>query len=86
MQQNRGSFSTHSTLGRVILLNGPSSAGKSSLAKALQRLIPEGTMLFSMDDYLAMSSGKHTTALEAVKESGLPFIESLPRLHSRSSP
>ncbi len=63
-------------LGRVILLNGPSSAGKSSLAKALQCLIPEGTMLFSMDDYLAMSRGKHTTALEAVKESGLPFIES----------
>ena len=30
----------------------------------------------SMDDYLAMSRGKHETALDAVRESGLPFIES----------
>ena len=33
-------------------------------------------MIFSMDDYLAMSRGKHETALDAVRESGLPFIES----------
>ena len=62
--------------GRVILLNGASSAGKSTLARNLQLLLKEAAMIFSMDDYLAMSQGKHETALDAVRESGLPFIES----------
>lgn len=29
-----------------------------------------------MDDYLAMSRGRHENALDAVRETGLPFIES----------
>lgn len=62
--------------GRVILLNGASSAGKSTLARNLRLLINEEAMIFSMDDYLAMSRGKYETALDAVKKSGLPFIES----------
>ena len=62
--------------GRVILLNGASSAGKSTLARNLRLLLKEEAMIFSMDDYLAMSQGKHETALDAVRESGLPFIES----------
>lgn len=62
--------------GRVILLNGASSAGKSTLARNLRLLLKEEAMIFSMDDYLAMSRGKHETALDAVRESGLPFIES----------
>lgn len=53
-----------------------SSAGKSTLARNLQLLLKEAAMIFSMDDYLAMSRGKHETALDAVRESGLPFIES----------
>lgn len=62
--------------GRVILLNGPSSAGKSTLAQTMQRLMKEDAMIFSMDDYLAMSGGRHENALDAVRETGLPFIES----------
>lgn len=62
--------------GRVILLNGASSAGKSTLARTLQRLMKEDAMIFSMDDYLAMSRGRHENALDAVRETGLPFIES----------
>lgn len=62
--------------GRVILLNGASSAGKSTLARTLQRLMKEEAMIFSMDDYLAMSRGRHENALDAVRETGLPFIES----------
>ena len=63
-------------LGRVILLNGASSAGKSTLARTLHRLMEEDSMIFSMDDYLAMSRGRHENALDAVRETGLPFIES----------
>ena len=53
--------------GRVILLNGASSAGKSTLARNLRLLLKEEAMIFSMDDYLAMSQGKHETALDAVR-------------------
>ena len=63
-------------LGRVILLNGASSAGKSTLARTLHRLMEEDSMIFSMDEYLAMSRGRHENALDAVRETGLPFIES----------
>ena len=62
--------------GRVILLNGASSAGKSTLARTLRRLMGEDSMIFSMDDYLSMSRGRHENALDAVRETGLPFIES----------
>lgn len=62
--------------GRVILLNGASSAGKSTVARNLRLLLKEEAMIFSMDDYLAMNLGKYETALDAVRETGLPFIES----------
>ncbi|MBR3382074.1 MAG: GNAT family N-acetyltransferase [Clostridia bacterium] len=45
----------------VILLNGPSSAGKSSIAKALkQLLLDSGTdaVILSLDDYLQMSANE----------------------------
>ena len=42
----------------VILLNGPSSAGKSSIAKALRQKLPDGgsAVIISLDDYLQMSA------------------------------
>jgi chloramphenicol 3-O phosphotransferase len=42
----------------VILLNGPSSAGKSSIAKALRRKLrgSENSVIVSLDDYLQMSA------------------------------
>ena len=44
----------------VILLNGPSSAGKSSIAKAMQlRLHDNGSaVIISLDDYLQMSANE----------------------------
>ena len=39
------------TPGRVILLNGSSSAGKTTLAQMLQRLLPEPHQLISLDQY-----------------------------------
>lgn len=62
--------------GRVILLNGASSAGKSTLARSMQRLMQGDAIIFSMDDYLAISRGRHQNALDAVRETGLPFMES----------
>ncbi len=42
----------------VILLNGPSSAGKSSIAKALRQKLPDSgnAVLISLDEYLQMSA------------------------------
>ncbi len=42
----------------VILLNGPSSAGKSSIAKALRQKLRgnRNTVIISLDDYLQMSA------------------------------
>ena len=45
----------------VILLNGPSSAGKSSIAKALRRLLLDSganAVILSLDDYLQMSANE----------------------------
>ncbi len=44
----------------VILLNGPSSAGKSSIAKALRQKLRgnRNTVIISLDDYLQMSANE----------------------------
>ena len=42
----------------------------------MEKIMEEDSMIFSMDDYLAMSRGRHENALDAVRETGLPFIES----------
>ena len=39
-----------SELPDLILLNGSSSAGKTSIARALQEILPEGYLRFSIDD------------------------------------
>lgn len=75
-QLYHGQFRDGTQQGRVILLNGASSAGKSTLAATLRGLLNQPSMIFSMDDYLAMSRGVHENALDAVRETGLPFIES----------
>lgn len=60
--------------GRILLLNGPSSAGKTSLAHALRRLLQERgrpAMVISMDDFLHGCG--HTSAREATRH--VPVIE-----------
>lgn len=39
---------------KVIFLNGPSSSGKTSIAKALQYLLPEPYMLLGIDKMISM--------------------------------
>jgi chloramphenicol 3-O phosphotransferase len=44
------------TQGQIIFLNGTSSAGKSTLAAALQKTLPEPYLYLALDDYLARFS------------------------------
>ncbi len=66
--------------GQVILLNGPSSAGKTTLGKALQdKLLAEygiHSLLFSIDQFLKAADGSCTTVLSCLEATRLPLIES----------
>ena len=50
--------------GRVILLNGPSSSGKSSIGRAMQSLLPDAWFCIGVDAISAMRSTVHTRALD----------------------
>ena len=43
----------------IIIINGTSSSGKSTVAHALQRHLGDGWLYFSMDDYLSMLGAKY---------------------------
>lgn len=55
------------TLGRVVILNGPSSAGKSSVGVELQRLMDPPPLFAGIDSFLAM--------LPPVGHLGMPWSE-----------
>ena len=50
--------------GRVLLLNGASSSGKSSIGRALQRVLDDPWFLFPVDSLGAMRSTAHTRVLD----------------------
>ncbi len=66
-------------IGQVILLNGPSSAGKTTLAKALRdRLYAMHgicSLMLSIDQLLRSATGEHESVLAGLQQTGLPFIE-----------
>lgn len=51
--------------GRIVLLNGASSSGKSSIGRALQRVLADPWFFFPVDALGAMRSTEHTRVLEA---------------------
>lgn len=53
---------------QVIVLNGGSSSGKSSIVRALQALLPESWLAFSIDDFVEALPAKMLTA-----DSGIQF-------------
>jgi chloramphenicol 3-O phosphotransferase len=53
--------------GRVILLNGPSSSGKSSIGRALQGLLPDPWFFVPVDGISGMRSTEHTRVLSAAE-------------------
>lgn len=70
----------------VIILNGVSSAGKSSLARALQQQAQETFLRVAMDDFVSMlPPGRESTedwfplALPEAPEQALPRFETGPR-------
>jgi chloramphenicol 3-O phosphotransferase len=50
--------------GRIILLNGASSSGKSSIGRALQEVLPDPWFLFPVDSLGAMRSSDHTGGVD----------------------
>ncbi len=50
--------------GRIILLNGASSSGKSSIGRALQPLLPDPWFFVPVDAISGMRSTTHTRALD----------------------
>lgn len=64
---------------RVILLNGPSSAGKTTLAKALQRRLHERRglccMALSVDHLLQGCTGGYESVIKGAALTGLPIAE-----------
>ena len=69
----------HASKGQVILLNGPSSAGKTTLGKALQRKLQEQygihSLLLSADQLLTAAGCTGSAVISCLKETGLPVIE-----------
>ncbi|MFI5609188.1 chloramphenicol phosphotransferase CPT family protein [Amycolatopsis sp. NPDC051903] len=53
--------------GRVILLNGPSSSGKTSIGQAMLPLLPDPWFLVPVDSISGMRSTKHNRALGDAK-------------------
>ena len=65
--------------GQVILLNGPSSAGKTTLSQALQTRLHAVyglcCMTLSIDQLLRASTGGYGSVLAGLAQTGLPLIE-----------
>lgn len=51
---------------RIIMLNGGSSAGKTSIAEALQNILPGAWLRFSIDDLIGAMPSRLLTASEGV--------------------
>lgn len=68
------------TNGRIILLNGPSSAGKTSIARALQDLASEPLLYVSLDQYLSMLPARYfgnDTPADDVSAEGFRWVTNL---------
>ena len=61
--------------GRVLLLNGASSSGKTSLAHAFRQHCHFPVMIFSIDSFLPICGSAGQSVAEAVDDTRLPLIE-----------
>ncbi len=65
--------------GQVILLNGPSSSGKTTLAKSLQHSLYTRyglySLVLSVDQLLHAATGNYTSVIDGLERTGLPLID-----------
>jgi len=55
----------------LILVNGPSSAGKSTLARALQAAIPQPYLVTGFDDFIFMSAPRYYRGADTARQGEL---------------
>ncbi|MEG0333583.1 MAG: cobyrinate a,c-diamide synthase [Akkermansia sp.] len=73
-----GNHACHATprfSGRILLMNGASSTGKTSLAHAFQRLSPCPVMVFSIDLFLPICGSDQQSVTKTIADTQLPLIE-----------
>lgn len=70
---NRQSFPS-GTPGRMIVFNGASSSGKTTLCRALLPLFPSGALLLSVDDFLAGAGLPGMHLVDALHQKGPELI------------
>jgi len=58
----------------ILLLNGPSSAGKSTLAKEIQKCAVDPYIHFQWDSFLAMISSESVHAKQGSRQDIVPFM------------
>ena len=61
--------------GRILLLNGASSSGKTSLAHAFQQLCPSPSMVFSIDLFLPICGSDKQSVTKTIDDTKLPLVE-----------
>lgn len=71
--------------GRIVVFNGASSSGKTSLCRALLSLLPSGSVLLSVDDFLAANGMGGTHLAHAVRKAGPELVRSFHETVFRAS-
>ena len=63
--------------GRAVILNGPSSAGKTSIARALQDVLPRPMFYVALDNYISMLPKRYfgnDTAPDDISAQGFRWV------------
>ncbi|MBD9269605.1 MAG: hypothetical protein EGQ81_00740 [Akkermansia sp.] len=71
--------------GRIFIFNGASSSGKTSLCKALLSLLPAGSVLLSVDDFLDANGMGGMHLIHAVRKTGPELVRSFHETVFRAS-
>lgn len=71
--------------GRIFIFNGASSSGKTSLCKALLSLLPAGSVLLSVDDFLDANGMGGMHLIHAVRKIGPELVRSFHETVFRAS-
>src|SRR5215470_3033511 len=62
---------------QLILVNGPSSAGKTTLCRALQKAIPDPYLVVGFDDFVFMTASRYYRGADTGRQSERDAFTSL---------